>query len=277
MAVLASTSKKRGAWLDWLDRCRDGVFVNTLFFGKTIGGVPDPWADAIVALEMALRAGGYTPRSAWAYNFRGIGGAPCSCSNFGRCSLHGQGIAIDIDPKLNPFLVTKVFRWSDTAFTPEQIAFVEGIRNTKGEQLWFWAGRWKSIKDYMHFEANVDPGSTDVDWTTVPDKEDEETMIRAAMQAQAPAYYEWLQGVTTYPKGNNPGYWGKTGLPGGPADDEWDNPTDDFPTVLDELYTASISAGALVQPSVGSPPDYYTKGQSDDRFVNIGEGVKIVK
>lgn len=168
MAVLTSTRQRREAWIEWLDHCRGGMFTNQLFFGKTIGGVPDVWAPAIVALELALQAGDYTPRSAWAYNFRGIGGATCTCSNFGRCSLHSNGIAIDIDPRLNPLIRTSTFRWSDTAFTPEQIAFVEGIGNTKSEQMWSWGGRWGSIKDYMHFEANVDPGSTDVDWTTVP-------------------------------------------------------------------------------------------------------------
>ena len=172
MAVLTSTRQKRDAWIEWLDHCRGGRFTNQSFFGKTIGGVPDVWAPAIVALESALQAGDYTPKSAWAYNFRGIGGATCTCSNFGRCSLHGNGIAIDIDPRLNPFIKTSTFRWSDTAFTPEQIAFVEGMLNTKGERFWFWAGRWSSVKDYMHFETNVDPGSTDVDWTTVPGETD---------------------------------------------------------------------------------------------------------
>jgi len=168
MAVLTGTRRKRDAWIKWLDHCRGGKFTNQLFFGKTIGGVPDVWANAIVALDRAMQAGGYTPKSAWAYNFRGIGGATCTCSNFGRCSLHGNGIAIDIDPRLNPLIRTSTFRWRDTAFTPKQIALIEGILNTKGEQMWSWGGRWNSIKDYMHFEANVDPGSTDVDWTTVP-------------------------------------------------------------------------------------------------------------
>ncbi len=167
MAVLTGTRRKREAWIEWLDHCRGGRFTNQLFFGKSIGGVPDVWASAIVALEKALRAGAYTPRSAWAYNFRGIGGATCTCSAYGRCSLHGNGIAIDIDPRLNPY-VRKDFSWDDTAFTPEQIALIEGMLNTKGEQLWSWGGRWSSVKDYMHFETNVDPGSTDVDWTTVP-------------------------------------------------------------------------------------------------------------
>lgn len=178
MVVLTGTRAKREAWIEWLDHCRGGRFTNQLFFDKTIGGVPDVWADAIVALETALQAGDYTPKSAWAYNFRGIGGATCTCSNFGRCSLHGNGIAIDIDPRLNPLIRTSTFRWSDTAFTPEQIGFVEGILNTTSEQMWSWGGRWGSIKDYMHFEANVDPGSTDVDWTSLPgETEGEEAML----------------------------------------------------------------------------------------------------
>ncbi len=168
MAVLTGTTAKRNAWIEWLNHCRGGRFANPLFFDKTIGGVPDVWVDAIVALERAHRAGGYTPKSAWAYNFRGIGGATCTCSSYSRCSLHSNGIAIDIDPGLNPFIKTSTFRWSDTAYTPEQVALIEGIRNTKGEPLWDWGGRWNSVKDYMHWEANVDPGSTAVDWATVP-------------------------------------------------------------------------------------------------------------
>lgn len=170
MAVITSTSQKRNAWIAWLDHCagRKGAWANPNFFGKTIGGVPEPWADAILALEMALRATGYTPKSAWAYNFRGISGAKCTCLQYGNCSLHSNGISIDIDPVINPYISTSTFRWSDTAFTPAQIAAVERIKNTKGEQLWSWGGRWNTVKDYMHFEANVDPGSTAVDWSTVP-------------------------------------------------------------------------------------------------------------
>lgn len=172
MTLLTTTTQKRNAWIKWLDHCgRGGAFVNQPFFGKTVGGVADAWADAFVALEQALRAGGYTPQSAWAYNFRGIGGKPCSCSLFGECSLHSQGTTIDIDPTKNPYIVTPTFSWSDTAFTPDQIALIEGIKNTGGEQMWFWGGRWNSIKDYMHFEPYVGPDGASVDWSTVPGSE----------------------------------------------------------------------------------------------------------
>jgi hypothetical protein len=192
MAVLTTTTQKRNAWLPWLDHCsgRNGAWANPTFFGKVVGGVPEPWADPLLALELTLRATGYTPASAWAYNFRGISGKTCTCASYGNCSLHGQGIAIDIDPKLNPYIATTTFSWSKTAFTATQISAVEGIRNTKGEQIWFWGGRWGSIKDYMHFEANVDPGSTKVDWSTVPGSRtggDDDMLLKSGDKGQAVA------------------------------------------------------------------------------------------
>ncbi len=257
MAVLATTSKKRGAWIEWLGRCRNGVFVNQLFFDKTIGGVPEPWTDAIVALEMTFRAGEYTPKSAWSYNFRGIGGAVCSCTRTGRCSLHSHGIAIDIDPKLNPFIRTTTFSWNDTAFTPEQIALVEGIRNTKGEQLWFWAGRWNTIKDYMHFETNVDPDSAEVDWSTVPDGigDDMQSNLNA-LKAQTMEWYVNLAAQTGHP-GGIPEYWGVDyvgHLTNGvtPTDQEWLD-------AYDELWTVQVTASTM-GGSATDLGDYYKWG-----------------
>ena len=264
MALLTTTRQKRDAWIEWLDRCGSGKFVNQLFFGKTIGGVPDVWAEAFVALEQALVVGGYMPRSAWSYNFRGIGGASCTCSNFGNCSLHGQGIAIDIDPRLNPFIRTTAFRWSDTAFTEEQIAFIEGIRNTKGEQLWFWGGRWNSIKDYMHFEAHVDPESTEVDWSTVPNGGYVELTRATKVDDGNPALagnFEEMQeaGVmTTHTQ------------PGGIAFN------DELATFLLKFEDWLVAKYGLTE----GPPDlsaFYTKGQSDARFVKVSENVRIIR
>ena len=268
MAVLTSTRQRRNAWIEWLDHCRGGKFTNQLFFGKTIGGVPDVWAPAIVALEQALQAGGYTPRSAWAYNFRGIGGATCTCSNFDRCSLHSNGIAIDIDPRLNPFIKTSTFRWSDTAFTPEQIAFVEGIDNTKSEQMWSWGGRWNSVKDYMHFEANVDPGSTDVDWTTVPGEtrgEDDDMNYRKIIDLIGQDKLEELRVA---------GRWG------GETAFYFDGRSDAAEGANQNLIEHLIASDQVASLEGGDETDlgnYYTKPQSDSRFVNIGETVKIAK
>lgn len=172
MGILTSTSQKRTAWRAWADHCGfGGDYVDISFMGRrTIGGVPNVSVDGYRAMEMALNATGYQAKSVWAYNFRKITGTskPCTCAELGGCSGHGIFGAVDIDPRQNPYLRTRTFRWSDTKFTPAQIAAVEAIRNTRGEQWWFWGARWNTIKDYMHFEPNIDPRSTAVDWSTVP-------------------------------------------------------------------------------------------------------------
>lgn len=183
LAVLTTTPKKRSAWIDWLDHCpgRNGKWVNFQFFGKTIGGIPEPMLEPYVALELVFRHHGYTPQRAWAYNFRGISGKACTCTNTRNCSLHGQG-AIDIDPHLNPvYYDGRQLDWDDMAFTEALIDDVEGIRNTKGEPVWWWGGRWSSIKDYMHFETNVDPASTTVDWSTVPMHKESDELLPLAI------------------------------------------------------------------------------------------------
>lgn len=136
-----------------------------MFFGRTIGGIPVPAVDAYAALEMVFRATSYTPKSRWAYNFRGIGGTVCTCSEYGRCSLHSNGIAVDNDPRLNPY-VGGEFDWDKTAFTRVQIDAVYAILNTYGERMWDWGGYW-TRHDYMHFELGVAPDRCEVDWTTV--------------------------------------------------------------------------------------------------------------
>lgn len=170
MAILSTTQRRRDAWAaaGYVGKCRGGVWANPTFYGKTIGGVPVILVDAYQALELTLMFHGYVAQSRWAYNFRKItgGSRPCTCSDYSGCSLHGFGIAIDIDPADNPYS-SAAFSWSRTKFTPTQIAAVEAIRNTKGEQVWQWGGRWSTVRDYMHFEVQVDPGSVAIDWSTV--------------------------------------------------------------------------------------------------------------
>ncbi len=87
-------------------------------------------------------------------------------------------------------------------------------------------------------------------------------VVRAAMQNQTEGFYVELQNQTTFPRGSDPGYWARTGEPGGPTDAEWDLPTDNFPTVLDELFTAAVSAGVLfgVAGSQGEKGDKGVRG-----------------
>lgn len=301
MAVLTGTRAKRDAWIEWLDHClrSDGAWANPLFFGKVVGGVPVPWVDALRALEMAFQAGGYFPRSAWSYNFRGISGAVCTCSVYGKCSLHGSGIAIDIDPRLNPYISTSRFSWSATAFTPEQIALVEGIRNTKGEQVWFWGGRWRTIKDYMHFEANVDPGSADIDWSTVPGggaQNGEEMLygldigkVGESSKPDAPAH-RVLQAFLVS-QGFDLGAWGPhgDGVDGRPGDDtrkalhDWKisvgitSETSGGESVIGDYEMAAIyAAGAAAQVDVDlsdypKKSEVYTRSQANKRFALVSQ------
>ncbi|MFT7598701.1 MAG: hypothetical protein ACI8TP_001625 [Acidimicrobiales bacterium] len=96
IALEATTTALRKMWSDWLCNKGPGKFANPKFFGKNIGGVPNVAVDAFKALETALTATGYRPNSAWAFNCRKIAGTNSP-------SLHSYGIAIDLDPAVNPF------------------------------------------------------------------------------------------------------------------------------------------------------------------------------
>ena len=192
------TSTVRRLWMPWLDHCFSGEYVDQLFFGKTIGGVPAPWAEAIRALEAVLEAHGWIPRSAWAYNFRGIAGRPCSCSSYLSCSLHGSGVAIDIDPNLNPQSSGPPF--IPGSFPPELIRDVEAILNTFGEQMFTWGGWW-TTPDRMHFQARVGPGRARVDWDTVNGNIEEDDVV--LKRGDKSDLVEWYQVMLNY-AGANP-------------------------------------------------------------------------
>lgn len=126
-------------------------------------------------MEQALLAAGYgqptvvgVPRSC---SQGGIGGKPCQPSGF-NCSLHNYRVAIDIDwfDHGNPHFRTRFgngWDFDDCKITKAQVEAVEGIRNTSGEQMWRWLG-W-AIGDTMHFDVQVPPSRTKVDWSTVPE------------------------------------------------------------------------------------------------------------
>jgi hypothetical protein len=107
------------------------------------------------------------------FNCRNIGGQQTR-------SLHAYGLAIDIDhaqPACNVNRATpdgRPVRFStaatkeercrdvragtaDTSFTPQQVAAVEAIKTVDGHQVFAWGGRWRTTKDTMHFQINVEP------------------------------------------------------------------------------------------------------------------------
>ena len=152
-----TSDRLRSLWAPWMCREGGGRFASPSFFGKGIGGVPAPAVDAYRALEAALKAHGYEAQSRWAYNCRMISGS-------NKRSLHSGGIAVDIDPKENPF--TKGDPYSGK-LTREQVAAVLAIKNAKGRSVWSWGGSWRR-PDRMHFQLDQGPDGVDVDWSTVP-------------------------------------------------------------------------------------------------------------
>jgi LysM repeat protein len=108
----------------------------------------------------------------------GIGGKRCR-EDGTDCSLHNYGVAVDVDPPLpadkvvrngsaNPIYGSEGhWRFGDIKLTAEQVAAVRAIRSTGGSQVFDWLGD-SSINDTMHFEVQVPPTATRVDWHTVP-------------------------------------------------------------------------------------------------------------
>lgn len=152
-----SSATLRGLWSAWLCNKGSGRFANQSFFGSSIGGVAAPAADAVAALEAALRSTGYQPKSRWAFNCRKIGGSD-------KFSLHAYGIAIDIDPKENPFTAGDAYSGK---LQRRHVQAALAIKNKRGQSVWSWGGSWRR-PDRMHFQIDRGPDNVDVDWATVP-------------------------------------------------------------------------------------------------------------
>jgi uncharacterized protein YraI len=154
---LESTADMRKAWKNWLCAKGPGEFANVQFFGKGIGGVPAPAVEAFKALEAALMATGYQPRSAWSNKCRKI-------KNTDRYSLHSYGVAIDIDAKENPQSSGSPYSGK---IQKSHVDAVRAIKNTAGRRVWQWGGTW-STPDRMHFQLDQGPDAVAIDPSTVP-------------------------------------------------------------------------------------------------------------
>ena len=161
---MATSTQVRAWWAEY--RCNPDKMVPFRLFNRNVGRVPTLAIPAFQALERALLGTGYRPESAWVYNCRPIAGSTS-------WSLHSYGIAIDIDPALNPYTTGDPFAGG---FKPNHIAAVEAIKTTTGEQVWTWGGRW-TRPDRMHFQLNVKPDYRLPDPQPIEGDEDMETLI----------------------------------------------------------------------------------------------------
>lgn len=172
-------------WADWLGQ--DETLVSYEFLGRRYVRVQPEILDAVKAMEMALRANGYEDPCDYtgSYFYRLIGGTDT-------WSSHAYGLALDVDygyaeadrlVDKNPYLgfrptreqygVLFQFTWAD-------VQAVKAIKNIWGEPMWLWLGD-TSLGDTMHWQINVAPDRTEVDWTTVlgyePEEGDDELTI----------------------------------------------------------------------------------------------------
>lgn len=90
-----------------------------------------------------------------AFNFRPITGG-------GGWSNHAYGLAIDINPKLNPYVTASAVYPSNAHPYVDRDEQVRGMIK-KGDALfnaftsrgWSWGGDWTALKDYQHFEKEL--------------------------------------------------------------------------------------------------------------------------
>jgi uncharacterized protein YgiM (DUF1202 family) len=157
--MLESSQDMRSAWDDWHCKRGPGKFVDLRFFGRGVNGVPAPAQDAYKALEQALRATGYQPTSVGSFNCRHIGSDPNK-----PWSLHAYGVAIDIDPRENPFTPGDAYSGK---FKKSHVDAALNIKNTAGRPVWEWGGNWRNSKDRMHFQLAQGPRDVTIDWSTV--------------------------------------------------------------------------------------------------------------
>lgn len=159
----------RSGWDQY--RCRENEMV-VIPFGPDRIRVAPPTAAAWDALASVMAHHGYAIRTldTDSYNCRKM-------KNSTKHSLHGYGIALDVNWQTNPYLSTgnrRKVRFSDKAtqaeraedvrlgladtdMTQAMIADIEAVRTLGGVPVFEWGGRWSSIKDAMHFQIDVLP------------------------------------------------------------------------------------------------------------------------
>jgi len=81
-------------------------------------------------------------------------------TNGSQLSMHAFGRAIDINPRLNPYIHGQNILPENGAYDPS----IPGTITEDNEWVqllcdhgWSWGGHWRSLKDYQHFEKRLSP------------------------------------------------------------------------------------------------------------------------
>jgi hypothetical protein len=86
-----------------------------------------------------------------AFNYRYISGTRV-------ISNHAAGLAIDINPTLNPYIKNGISLPEDCVYDtkkPGTISAGSQLVKEFKQRGWTWGGDWKSLKDYQHFEKKL--------------------------------------------------------------------------------------------------------------------------
>ena len=83
-------------------------------------------------------------------------------ANTDRLSNHALGVAIDVNPLYNPYIVSNRISPINSIEYVDRSIIKKGMIE-KGDILynafikrgWTWGGEWKGQKDYQHFEKNI--------------------------------------------------------------------------------------------------------------------------
>jgi hypothetical protein len=86
-----------------------------------------------------------------------------STGNKNHLSLHAYGLAVDINPLFNPYVNGKTIlpqqgkKYKNRALkTKGMIHKGDVCHQAFTKRGWTWGGSWKHVKDYQHFEKNVE-------------------------------------------------------------------------------------------------------------------------
>jgi peptidoglycan L-alanyl-D-glutamate endopeptidase CwlK len=86
-----------------------------------------------------------------AFNYRYISGTRV-------ISNHAAGLAIDINPALNPYVKNGISLPAECVYDttkPGTISASSQLVKEFKQRGWTWGGDWKSLKDYQHFEKKL--------------------------------------------------------------------------------------------------------------------------
>ena len=86
------------------------------------------------------------------FNYRFLSGAKI-------LSMHASGLAIDINPKQNPYIKNGSISPDGSEYQLDAKGTIcpdSEIVNIFKEKGWSWGGDWKSLKDYQHFQKTLE-------------------------------------------------------------------------------------------------------------------------